>query len=215
MKKFLWVVSLAVLLCFTFACQNKAAMAELAKFKAQAKVEEQNATGVPAAPFRRVVTGFNSAGKSTITSDGPVPAPARYTFSAEDIARAPFLQFLSGNELWLFDSVPTDLAKTEDPLTEKLPKGNQPGKGGILARIFRWEPGFEYRMHTTWSVDLGIVIAGSLKIQLEEGSTILNPGDVLIQRGTPHSWRVVGDQPCVVVFVMVDAIKGHGTRPEV
>jgi len=215
MKKLLCVIPLVFLLCFAFSCQNKAKKAELQQLKAQTEVETQNEAGVPAAPFRRVVTGFNSAGKSTITSDGPVPAPARYTFSADDIARAPFLQFLSGNELWLFDSVPTDLAKTEDPLTEKLPKGNQPGKGGILARIFRWEPGFEYRMHTTWSVDLGIVIAGSLKIQLEEGSTILNPGDVLIQRGTPHSWRVVGTQPCVVVFVMVDAINGQGTRPEV
>jgi hypothetical protein len=42
MKKLLCVVSLAVLLCFAFACQNKAEKAELEKFRAQAKVEEQN-----------------------------------------------------------------------------------------------------------------------------------------------------------------------------
>jgi len=42
MKKPILVVSLAVLLCFTFACQNKAEKAELERFRTQAKIEEQN-----------------------------------------------------------------------------------------------------------------------------------------------------------------------------
>jgi len=42
MKNPILVVSLAVLVCFAFACQNKAAKAELEKFRAQAKLEEQN-----------------------------------------------------------------------------------------------------------------------------------------------------------------------------
>jgi len=42
MKKYLCVVPLVLLICFTFACQDKAAMAELEKFKAQVKLEEQN-----------------------------------------------------------------------------------------------------------------------------------------------------------------------------
>jgi len=46
MKKPILVVSLAVLLCFTFACQNKAEKAELEKFRTQAKVEEQNEAAV-------------------------------------------------------------------------------------------------------------------------------------------------------------------------
>jgi steroid delta-isomerase-like uncharacterized protein len=41
MKKLLCVISLAVLLCFTFACQNKAEKAEPEKFRTQAKLEEQ------------------------------------------------------------------------------------------------------------------------------------------------------------------------------
>jgi steroid delta-isomerase-like uncharacterized protein len=36
------VISLAVLLCFTFACQNKVEKAELEKFRTQAKLEEKN-----------------------------------------------------------------------------------------------------------------------------------------------------------------------------
>ncbi len=42
MKKLLMIIPLVFLLCFTFGCQDKKAMAELEEFKAQAEVEEQN-----------------------------------------------------------------------------------------------------------------------------------------------------------------------------
>jgi len=42
MKKLIVVIPLVLLLCFTFGCQDKEAMAELEKFKAQAEIEEQN-----------------------------------------------------------------------------------------------------------------------------------------------------------------------------
>ena len=42
MKKYLYVVPLILLFCFTIACRDKAAMAELEKYRAQAAVEEQN-----------------------------------------------------------------------------------------------------------------------------------------------------------------------------
>jgi steroid delta-isomerase-like uncharacterized protein len=41
-KKYLAVIPLLFLLCFAFGCQDKAAMAELEEFRAQAAVEEQN-----------------------------------------------------------------------------------------------------------------------------------------------------------------------------
>jgi steroid delta-isomerase-like uncharacterized protein len=41
-KKLLSIIPLVLLLCFAFSCQNKAEKAELEKFRAQAKVEEQN-----------------------------------------------------------------------------------------------------------------------------------------------------------------------------
>ena len=42
MKKLFCIVPLILLFSFTLACQDKAAMAELEKFNAQAKLEEQN-----------------------------------------------------------------------------------------------------------------------------------------------------------------------------
>jgi predicted ester cyclase len=56
MKKYLCVVPLVLLFCFTIACQDKAAMAELEKYKAQAKLEEQNK-----ALFRKVIEEWNKA----------------------------------------------------------------------------------------------------------------------------------------------------------
>ena len=44
MKKLVCVVSLVLMLCSTFACRDKAEKAELEKFRAQAKLEEQNKT---------------------------------------------------------------------------------------------------------------------------------------------------------------------------
>jgi len=44
MKKYICAVPLILLLCLTFAFQDKAAMAELEKFRARAKTEDQNST---------------------------------------------------------------------------------------------------------------------------------------------------------------------------
>ena len=43
MKKLFMILPLALILCFMVGCQDKAAMAELEEFKAQAALEEQNA----------------------------------------------------------------------------------------------------------------------------------------------------------------------------
>ena len=42
MKKLSMIMPLAMILCFMVGCQDKAAMAELEEFRAQAEVEEQN-----------------------------------------------------------------------------------------------------------------------------------------------------------------------------
>ncbi len=42
MKKLFMILPLVLVLCFVYGCQDKAAMAELEAFKAQAEVEEQN-----------------------------------------------------------------------------------------------------------------------------------------------------------------------------
>jgi ketosteroid isomerase-like protein len=55
MKKLLCIVPLVLVFCFTIACQDKAAMAELEKFKAQAAIEKQNEALV-----KRAIDGLNN-----------------------------------------------------------------------------------------------------------------------------------------------------------
>jgi len=44
MKNLYMILPTALILCFMVGCQDKEAMAELEKFKAQVEVEEQNKT---------------------------------------------------------------------------------------------------------------------------------------------------------------------------
>ena len=60
-------------------------------------------------------------------------------------------------------------------------------------------------MHRTSTVDYIIVLKGEIYAVMEKGETLLKPGDVLIQRGTNHSWSVRGSEPCIIAAVLVSA----------
>ena len=60
-------------------------------------------------------------------------------------------------------------------------------------------------MHKTATVDYIIVIKGEIWAIMESGERPPKPGDVLVQRGTNHSWSVRGDEPCVIAAVLVSA----------
>jgi hypothetical protein len=64
--------------------------------------------------------------------------------------------------------------------------------------------------HATTTIDVDIVIEGSVEMYLPDlPPVMLQPGDSLIQRGTSHLWRVVGDRSLRMVTVM----RGVGPRP--
>ena len=145
---------------------------------------------------RRVVTGFNANGKSVITMDGLPPNAAVWYRPSMG----------NGYQAWLLYAVPTNLKDTSEPMKNGY-HNTEPPKGGVVVRMTTWFPGVKYPMHQTNTIDFGIVISGNLQLGLETDSTILGPGDLVVQRGTPHSWSVVGDKPCTIAFVLVDAKK--------
>jgi hypothetical protein len=64
--------------------------------------------------------------------------------------------------------------------------------------------------HATATIDVDIVIDGSVEMYIPDLPPVtLRPGDTLIQRGTNHLWRVVGDRSLRMVTVML----GVGSRP--
>jgi quercetin dioxygenase-like cupin family protein len=60
-------------------------------------------------------------------------------------------------------------------------------------------------MHKTATVDYAIVVKGEIYAVMEKGETLLRAGDVLVQRGTNHSWSVRGKEPALVAFILVGA----------
>jgi quercetin dioxygenase-like cupin family protein len=142
---------------------------------------------------RRVVTGFNAEGKSAVVLDGLPPKAATYNHPGEN----------SGYNAWVVRGVPADLTDESDPMANGYDR-LEPPQGGIIARVTTFYPGYKPRMHRTETIDFGVVISGSLKLGLESGSTILGPGDFVVQRATPHSWRVVGGKPCTIAFILIN-----------
>ena len=60
-------------------------------------------------------------------------------------------------------------------------------------------------MHTTATVDYLIVLKGEIYAIMENGETLLKPGDIMIQRGTNHSWSVRGKEPCILAAILINA----------
>jgi mannose-6-phosphate isomerase-like protein (cupin superfamily) len=143
--------------------------------------------------YRRVVTGTDSAGKSIVMSDGPVPPEGSWAKVDQ-----------CGADLWFTPSLPVDLSDDHDPIAAGY-KGGWPPAQGVTFRMITWQPGFSVPMHQSNTVDFCIVLSGRLKLILEAGSAMLEPGDSVVQRGTRHGWRVVGDQPVTAVAILLGA----------
>jgi mannose-6-phosphate isomerase-like protein (cupin superfamily) len=153
--------------------------------------------------IRRVVVGLDVDGHSTIDRDG---------FSPNLRIAAPGVRY---TELW---STPSARARAGEQVQDAgdVALALVPQPGGTLIRVCEMHPPAEgeasYAMHSTPTVDYIIVLSGRLNCRVQDGSSVtLAPGEVLIQRGTPHAWTAVGDGPCVFLAVIVDAAKAGGS----
>jgi quercetin dioxygenase-like cupin family protein len=64
-------------------------------------------------------------------------------------------------------------------------------------------------MHRTESVDYGIVLAGTLTLVLDGDERTVEPGDLVVQRGTDHAWENRGGERVRVLFVLLDGRFGE------
>ena len=171
---------------------------------------------------RRVVTGHNAEGKAVFVADDKV-APVT-------------LSLLPGSEfhrLWGADTTvtfPDDGSRPDGPRYFPPVGGFRfgfftiPPDGGagappdldIAAALAEFEqklPGMgeyvelaEPGMHTTATVDYGVVLSGQATLELDDGAKVLlNPGDTYIQNGTRHRWSNAGDVPAVLAVALVGA----------
>jgi hypothetical protein len=61
-------------------------------------------------------------------------------------------------------------------------------------------------MHRTDTLDVVIVIRGEVYLLLDEDEILLKATDTAIIQGVHHGWSNRGDEPCLVVGAMIDAI---------
>ncbi|KIJ40857.1 hypothetical protein M422DRAFT_173074, partial [Sphaerobolus stellatus SS14] len=89
---------------------------------------------------------------------------------------------------WWTDSVPADCSTA----TDEDPTGHRDflvsNKGSVAT--FVWTPpNAAVPMHTTKSIDYGLILEGEIELELENGDkTVLKAGNLVIQRETNHAW---------------------------
>jgi quercetin dioxygenase-like cupin family protein len=129
-------------------------------------------------PPRRVVTGLDADGLSCVIIDGP-----------------------SKMVIWSTTETPADNTSTEDAGggTFRFPAS------GTLFVFSDFPPGGGSPMHATDTIDYLVVVSGEIVFITETGETVLQAGDVLIDRGNMHAWRNDSDQPCRIMNVLSPA----------
>ena len=176
---------------------------------------------------RRVLTGHDGEGKSVFIADGPAP-------NVKEMASMPGLAL---TDLWETGAAPASNAGDQD--AAERPVRLEPPKNGTLLRIVEFPPDSAWRqgadakeafksigaghakdrassdpmMHKTSTVDYIIVLKGEIYAIMEKGEKLLKAGDILVQRGTNHSWSVRGNEPCIVAAILVSA-KPVGASPK-
>ncbi len=169
--------------------------------------------------IRRVVTGHDRNGKSAFISDGKAP----------NVLEMKSMPGVALTDLWRTTTSPASNHGTRDAATGKIRL--EPPANGTILRIVEIPPDAAWRktanaraafasigagaapdrassdpmMHATATVDYIIVLKGEIYAILDKGEKRLKQGDVLIQRGTNHSWSVRTKAPCVIAAVLVGA----------
>lgn len=168
---------------------------------------------------RRVLTGHDAEGRSTIIADG----------FAANVKELPSIPGLALTDLWETTGAPASNEGHADAAAR--PVRLEPPPAGTIFRVVEFPPDAAWRkksdlregfdaigaahaqdkashdpmMHKTASVDYAIVLKGEIWAVMEKGETLLKAGDVLVQRGTNHSWSNRTDQPALVAFILVGA----------
>jgi len=167
--------------------------------------------------FRRIVTGRNAVGRSVVASDTAIPLNdiglAEFWQTAESPARidadgaidpaAPRLEPPpQGTIFRCFALPPEEPGLTREEAERRMADVFARMGGGHCRVDTRRHP----MMHTTRSIDYVMLLSGRVSLLLDEGEEVpLKPFDVVVQRGTNHSWINRGKEPALLMAVLVDA----------
>jgi hypothetical protein len=182
-------------------------------------------------PIRRIVTGHDTVGRAVIQEDGP-PAriqrvggvhgplffevwntretPARIDRASGEPGEdgislaAP----RNGTRIRILDIPPDD--ESFETMTPEQAKAHFAEVGATEASSHSGSASRHAFMHKTETVDYGIMLEGELVLIMDEGETVIRPGDIVIQRGTNHGWANRSGKPCRICFVLIDGAYEDG-----
>ncbi|EEH50728.1 hypothetical protein PABG_12235 [Paracoccidioides brasiliensis Pb03] len=134
-------------------------------------------------PAQRYITTHNSTGASVFDTTIPTTVPE--------------IEFPGGQATLTVDyateGFPTSLSDNRDIEIYKKHLATPPGivlENGTVMRRVALKPGWTSPMYRTMSIDIGVIVDGSVELVLDSGeSRLLNRGDVFVQRATMHKWR--------------------------
>jgi len=137
-------------------------------------------------PHTRLITTHTPDGKSVFDKRIPKAVPIQVLDARSSAA----MTYVAAIPTVITDDVDivyyADLLKDPPGLT--VP-------GTAVLRAYDMAPGIVSPMHRTKSVDYMIVLCGEVELALDSGEKqIIRPGEVVIQRGTMHSWKNVGTE---------------------
>src|SRR5260370_4757639 len=155
---------------------------------------------------RLVVTGHNAKGRSVFAFEQQVdamPIPGRGELAMRWSADEPATYPNAGDNPQAPGICPA-LGRVGFVMATYSPEYEVSARENVARRHV--EEGDEPGFHRTDTTDFGVLISGNLAVQLDDGAeVVLNPGDVFIENGTRHRWRVVGDKPATMASFLVGA----------
>ncbi len=175
--------------------------------------------------IRRVITGHDDTGKAVILEDGPAPvvrtdakrpgyamtqlwmtdaAPAYVGNNADPTSRPITLQPPeNGTVVRIIEFPPASLELRDVDAQTAAEAFAMFGQKKALTGSGS-APSRHPFMHRTQTVDYAVVLSGEIVMLLDDSEVLLKAGEVLIQRGTHHAWTNRSEQPCRMLFVLVD-----------
>ena len=84
--------------------------------------------------------------------------------------------------------------------------GTAPPPGGSRVAVIDFPPGNKPAMHRTETIDYVFVLSGEIDMDMDDSTVHMKAGDVMVQRGTNHSWVNRSNALARLAFVLVDAV---------
>jgi len=99
------------------------------------------------------------------------------------------MELAPGKRVWHATAYTELVALARQPQRSSDFMDLQIGSGRVRWLVIDYEAGAEQEMHHTDTVDLDIVLQGSIELILDDGAHLLRAGDGAVVSGVDHAWR--------------------------